>query len=150
MSVKHVCLISHKTCGPIWIPKTVLKSLLWRNLESALTFCKLQKKDLKSRHGDISNLPLLSVKHVCLISQKTYGPILIPKTVLKSVLWRHSEYAFFFWHFQLLCFSLCPILIIIWSRSMLNRVVGVQEHFHFSIFKRTSPPWWLCQGTTLK
>ena len=47
---------------------------------------QIAEKDLKSRHGDISNLPLLSVKHVCLISQKTYGPILIPKTVLKSVL----------------------------------------------------------------
>ena len=68
---------------------------LWSDLDSencseitAVTQLGLQiaEKDLKSRHGDISNLPLLSVKHVCLISQKTYGPILIPKTVLKSVL----------------------------------------------------------------
>ena len=71
------CLISQKTYGPIMIPTTVMKSVPWRNLESALAFCKLQKTTWN--WGVISNLPLLSVKHVCLISQKTYGPILIPK-----------------------------------------------------------------------
>ena len=83
-----------KTCLPNFAQN------LWSDLDSEncseitavtqLGICpdllQIAEKDLKSRHGDISNLPLLSVKHVCLISQKTYGPILIPKTVLKSVL----------------------------------------------------------------
>ena len=58
-----------------------------------------------------------SVNHVCLISHKTYGPIWIPKTVLKSVLWRHSEYAFSFFHFQLLCFTLRPIAEGAWGKA---------------------------------
>ena len=64
--------------------------------------------DLKSGRAMVPNLPLLSVKYVCLISQETNHPILIPKTVLKSVLWRHSESALAFCIFQLLCFSLRP------------------------------------------
>ena len=39
---------------------------------------------------------MLSVKYICLISQEINSPISILKTVLKSVLWRGSEYAFFF------------------------------------------------------
>ena len=45
-SVKYVCLISQETNGTIRNPKTVLKSVLWRGSESALTFCKLQKTTL--------------------------------------------------------------------------------------------------------
>ena len=92
------CLISQKTYGPIMIPTTVMKSVPWRNLESALAFCKLQKTTWY--WGVISNLPLLSVKHVCLISQKTYGPILIPKNrdvYILPLLWEMSSIQWCHW-----------------------------------------------------
>ena len=108
LSVKYVCLISQETNCLIVIPKSVLKSVLWRGLEFAFSFWQIAENNLKSEHDVVSNLPLLSVKYICLISQKTNTPILIPKTVLKSVLWCGSECAFFFWHFQVLCFSLRP------------------------------------------
>ena len=47
-------------------------------------------------------------------------------------------------------FSLCGTHSHHHLKQMLNRAVSVQKHYNFSIFKRTSPPWWLCQGTTLK
>ena len=54
--------------------------------ESALAFHEFRTNDLKSARAVVPNLPPLSVKCVCLISQETNHPILIPKTVLKSVL----------------------------------------------------------------
>ena len=54
------------------------------------------------------NLPLFSVRNFCQISQEDNCPIMIPKTVLKSVLWRGSEISFAFWKMQLLYFSLRP------------------------------------------
>ena len=65
-----------------------------------------QCNGLKSGRHRVPKLPPLSVKHVCPISQKTNHPIMVPKIVLKSVLWRGSEAAHFFCIFQLLCFSL--------------------------------------------
>ena len=56
----------------------------------------------------VPKLPPLSVNYVCPISHETNHPIMIPKIVLKSVLWRGSESARYFCIFQLLCFSLHP------------------------------------------
>ena len=69
---------------------------------------KFEDNDLKSGCYRVPKLPPLSVNYVCPISHKTNHPIMIPKIVLKSVLWRGSESALTFWIFQLLCFSLHP------------------------------------------
>ena len=47
-------------------------------------------------------------KHICTKSRKMNNPIMISKIVLKSVLWRGSEYIPSLCIFQLLCFSLHP------------------------------------------
>ena len=48
----------------------------------------------------------LFVPHVLPISQEENGPIIIPKTVLKSGLWRRSESGCGIFNLKLLCFSL--------------------------------------------
>ena len=108
LSVKYVFLIWQETNGGIVILKTVLKSDLWPGSEKYWFNPKFEDNDLKSGRYRVPILPLLSVKHVCPISQETNHPIMIPKIVLKSVLWRGSESARYFCIFQLLCFSLHP------------------------------------------
>ena len=71
---------------------------------------KLYNNDLKSGRYRIPKLPPLSVKYVCSNSHKTNHQIMISKIVLKSVLWRDSESALNCCIFQLLCFSLHPIV----------------------------------------
>ena len=63
---------------------------------------------MKSGRYRVPKLPPLSVKYVCSISRETNHPIIKPKIVLKSVLWRGSESAQYFCIFQLLGFSLHP------------------------------------------
>ena len=81
---------------------------LWPGSEKCGFNPKFEDNGLKSGCYRISKLPPLSVKYVCPISQKTNHPIMIPKIVLKSVLWRGSESALTCCIFQLLCFSLHP------------------------------------------
>ena len=79
---------------------------------------------MKSGCYRIPKLPPLSVKkNVCLISHKTNHPIMIPKFVLKSMLWRDSESALNSCIFQLLCFSLHPIV-----HGKVDGIVGVVVH----------------------
>ena len=52
----------------------------------------------------------LFVPHVLPISQKENGPIMIPKTVLKSGLWRRSESGCGIFNLKLLYFSLHSIV----------------------------------------
>ena len=108
LSVKYVFHIWQETNGWIVILKTVLKSDLWPGSEKCRFNPKFEDNDLKSGCYRISKLPPLSVNYVCPISQKTNHPIMIPKIVLKSVLWRGSESALTCCIFQLLCFSLHP------------------------------------------
>ena len=108
LSVKYVFLIWQETNGGIVILKTVLKSDLWPGSEKCGFNPKLEDNDLKSGCYRVPKLPPLSVNYVCPISHETNHPIMIPKIVLKSVLWRGSESALNFWIFQLLCFSLHP------------------------------------------
>ena len=108
LSVKYVFHIWQETHGGILILKTVLKSDLWPGSEKCGFNPKFEDNDLKLGCYRISKLPPLSVNYVCPISQKTNHPIMIPKIVLKSVLWRGSESARYFCIFQLLCFSLHP------------------------------------------
>ena len=109
LSVKCVFLIWQETNGGIVILKTVLKSDLWPGSEKCGFNPKLEDNDLKSGCYRVPKLPPLSVNYVCPISHKTNHPIMIPKIVLKSVLWRGSESALNCCIFQLLCFSLHPI-----------------------------------------
>ena len=90
------------------ISKIVLKSDVWPGSEKCGFNPKFEDNDLKLGCYRVPKLPPLSVKHVCPISHKTNPPIMIPKIVLKSVLWRCSESAQYFCIFQLLCFSLRP------------------------------------------
>ena len=108
LSVNYVCPISHETNHPIMIPKIVLKSDVWPGSEKCGFNPKFEDNDLKSGCYRISKLPPLSVNYVCPISHETNHPIMILKIVLKSVLWRGSESAWYFCIFQLLCFSLHP------------------------------------------
>ena len=108
LSVKYVFLIWQETNGGIVILKTVLKSDVWPGSEKCGFNPKLEDNDLKLGCYRVPKLPPLSVKHICPISHKTNPPIMIPKIVLKSVLWRCSESAQYFCIFQLLCFSLHP------------------------------------------
>ena len=80
---------------------------------------KFEDNDLKSGCYRISKLPPLSVNYVCPISHETNHPIMILKIVLKSVLWRGLESAWYFCIFQLLCFSLHPT-VYKWSRFFLR------------------------------
>ena len=124
LSVKYVILIWQETNGQIVILKTVLKSNLWSGSEKCGFNPKFEDNDLKSGCYRVPKLPPLSVNYVCPISQETNHPIMIPKIVLKSVLWRGSESARYFCIFQLLCFSLHPnvhvhlIVTRIWSQVM--------------------------------
>ena len=52
---------------------------------------------------------LFYVPHVLPISQEESGPIMIPKTVLKSRLWRRFESGCGIFNLKLLCFSLHSI-----------------------------------------
>ena len=88
--------------------KTVLKSDLWPGSEKCGFNPKLEDNDLKSGCYRVPKLPPLSVNYVCPISHETNHPIMIPKIVLKSVLWRGSESAWYFCIFPLLCSSLHP------------------------------------------
>ena len=106
--VKYFFLIWQETNGGIVILKTVLKSDVWPGSEKCGFNPKLEDNDLKSGCYRVPKLPPLSVKYVCPISHETNHPIMIPKIVLKSVLWRGSESARYFCIFQLLCFSLHP------------------------------------------
>ena len=108
LSVKYVFLIWQETNGWIVILKTVLKSDLWPGSEKCGFNPKFEDNDLKSGCCRVPKLPLLSVKYVCPISHETNHSIIIPKIVLKSVLWRGSESARYYCIFQLLCFSLHP------------------------------------------
>ena len=108
LSVKYVFLIWQETNGGIVILKTVLKSDLWPGSEKCGFNPKFEDNDLKSGCCRVPKLPLLSVKYVCPISHKTNHPIIIPKIVLKSLLWRSSESALNCCIFQLLCCSLHP------------------------------------------
>ena len=108
LSVKYIFVFSQEKNGRIMISKIVLKSDVWPGSEKCGFNPKFEDNDLKSGCYRISKLPPLSVKYVCPISQKTNHPIMIPKIVLKSVLWRGSESALTCCIFQLLCFSLHP------------------------------------------
>ena len=90
------------------ISKIVLKSDVWPGSEKCGFNPKFEDNDLKSGCYRVPKLPPLSVNYVCPISQETNHPIMIPKIVLKSVLWRGSESALNCCIFQLLCFSLHP------------------------------------------
>ena len=100
------------------ISKIVLKSDVWPGSEKCGFNPKFEDNGLKSGCYRISKLPPLSVNYVCPISQETNHPIMIPKIVLKSVLWRGSESALTCCIFQLLCFSLHPIGQ--WPKASLN------------------------------
>ena len=108
LSVKYVFHIWQETNGWIVILKTVLKSDLWPGSEKCGFNPKLEDNDLKSGCYRVPKLPPLSVNYVCPISHETNHPIMIPKIVLKSVLWRGSESAWYFCIFPLLCSSLHP------------------------------------------
>ena len=118
LSVKCVFLIWQETNGGIVILKTVLKSDVWPGSEKCGFNPKLEDNDLKSGCYRVPKLPPLSVNYVCPISHKTNHPIMIPKIVLKSVLWRGSESALNCCIFQLLCFSLHPNIHLSLAHSM--------------------------------
>ena len=96
---------------------------------------KFEDNDLKLGCYRISKLPPLSVKYVCPISHKKNHPIKIPKIVLKSVLWHGSESALNCCIFQLLCFSLHPIvyppsfdILQFWSKELVLCSNLCQKH----------------------
>ena len=105
LSVKYVFHIWQETNGGI----VILKSDLWPGSEKCEFNPKFEDNDLKSGCYRVPKLPPLSVNYVCPISHETNHPIMIPKIVLKSVLWRSLESAWYFCIFPLLCFSLHPI-----------------------------------------
>ena len=110
LSVKYVFLNWQETNGRIVILKTVLKSDLWPGSEKCGSNPKFEDNNLKPGHYRVPKLPPFSVKYICPISRKTNHPIMIPKIVLKSMLWRGSESARYFCIFKLLCFSLHPTM----------------------------------------
>ena len=127
LSVKYVFHIWQETNGWIVILKTVLKSDLWPGSEKCGFNPKLEDNDLKSGCYRVPKLPPLSVNYVCPISHETNHPIMIPKIVLKSVLWRGSESALNCCIFQLLCFSLHPIIqCILWQKKEDDSQYAVQ------------------------
>ena len=117
------------------ISKIVLKSDVWPGSEKCGFNPKFEDNGLKSGCYRISKLPPLSVKYVCPISQETNHPIMIPKIVLKSVLWRGSESALNCCIFQLLCFSLHPTL----HTYMIYNISGTQSPLPPKI--RLRYPW---------
>ena len=108
------------------ISKIVLKSDVWPGSEKCGFNPKFEDNGLKSGCYRISKLPPLSVNYVCPISQKTNHPIMIPKIVLKSVLWRGSESARYFCIFQLLCFLTPPYCTIYYTpyRQIKKTTIG--------------------------
>ena len=70
----------------------------------------------------------LYLPHVLPISQEENGPIIIPKTVLKSGLWRHSESGCGIFNLKLLYFS---------QHSSTYRTVDI---FNFSHFRGSKIP----------
>ena len=129
-----------ETNGGIMISKNVLKSDVWPGSEKCWFNPKFEDNDLKSGCYRISKLPPLSVNYVCPISQKTNHPIMIPKIVLKSVLWRGSESALTCCIFQLLCFSLHPISQ--WHLKSLCREVFVFWCFKIKVVFDLLPHLW--------
>ena len=100
--------------------KTVLKSDLWPGSEKCGVNPNFKDNDLRSGCYRVPKLPPLSVNYVCPISHETNHPIMIPKIVLKSVLWRSLESAWYFCIFPLLCFSLHPNVYGVWAGARVH------------------------------